>query len=96
MNIPGDFGAYINELKNASDSISNAVQRMGESINTFAQQTATINNDFANLRDDLTAQGDPERTYLFWNDENSMIFVYGKTKKVKRGSQTYKDLVSAG
>ena len=69
---------------------------MGESINTFTQQTATINNNIANLRDDLSIDGDPERTYLLWNDDNSMIFVYGKTKKVKRGSQTYKDLVSAG
>ena len=59
MNIPGDLGANINELKNAAETISNATQRMGESINTFAQQNATTNNDFSCLRKDVTAQGDP-------------------------------------
>ena len=59
MNIPGDLGANINELKNAAETISNATQRMGESINTFAQQNATTNNDFSSLRKDVTAQGDP-------------------------------------
>ena len=64
MNLPGDLGASINEMKNAAESISNAAQQMGDSINTLAQQTATINNNFAGLREDPTANGDPERTYL--------------------------------
>ena len=59
MNIPGDLGANINELKSAAETISNATQRMGESINTFTQQNATTNNDFSSLRKDVTVQGDP-------------------------------------
>ena len=64
VNLPGDLGANINELKNAAETISNTAQQMGDSINTFAQQTATINNDFTGLREDVTEQGDPERTFL--------------------------------
>ena len=96
LNLPGDLAVNINELKNSAESISNAAQQMGDNINTFAQQTAMIINDFAGLREDLTAQGDPERTYLLWNEDNSTVYVQGKTRKVKRGSQAYKDLVSAG
>ena len=51
---------------------------------------------FAGLREDPTAQGNPERTYLLWNEDNSTAYVHGVTHKVKRGSQVYKDLVSAG
>ena len=96
MNIPGDFGDNINEMKNAVESISNAAQRMGDNINTFAQQTATINNNFRGRWEDVTAQSDPEQTYLLWNDDNTTVYVQGKTRKVPRGSQAYKDLVSAG
>ena len=46
VNLPGDFGTNINEMKNAAESISNAAQQMEDNINTLAQQTATINNDF--------------------------------------------------
>ena len=42
VNLPGDLSASINEMKNAAESISNAAQQMGDNINTFAQQTATI------------------------------------------------------
>ena len=49
MNLPGDLGANINKMKNAAETISNAAQQMGDSINTFAQQNATIVNDFAGL-----------------------------------------------
>ena len=97
MNIPGDLGVSINEMKNAADTISIAAQRMGDSINTVTQQNAAIINDFAGLRDDVTEHGDPERTYLLWNDDNSKVF-YGRdvTHSVKQGSQAYKDLVFAG
>ena len=96
VNIPGDLGASINEMKNAADAITGAAQQMGESINTFAQQSAIIHNDFSGLRDDVTAQGDPERTFMLWNDDNTTVYVPGKTRKVKRGKQPYDDLVSAG
>ena len=96
VNLPGDLGASINEMKNAADNITNAAQQMGESINTFAQQSAIIHNDFSGLRDNVTAQGDPERTFLMWNDDNTTVYVRGKTHRVQRGSQAYKDLVSAG
>ena len=92
VNLPGDFGTK----KNAAETISNAAQQMGDNINTFAQQTATINNNFADLKKDPTAQGDPERTYLLWNKDNSTVYVHGVTHKVMRGSQVYNDLVSAG
>ena len=97
VNIPGDLGVSINEMKNAADNITNAAQQMGESINSFAQQNAIIHNDFAGLREDVTERGDPKRTFLLWNDDNSTVF-YGRdvTHSVKRGSQAYKDLVSAG
>ena len=64
MNLPGDFGANIIELKNAAESISNAVQRMGESINMFTEQNAMIVNKIANLREDVKENDDPERIYL--------------------------------
>ena len=96
VNIPGDLGASINEMKNAADNITNAAQQMGESINTFAQQSAIIHNDFSGLRDNVTAQGDPERTFLMWNDDNTTVYVRGKTHRVQRGSHAYKDLVSSG
>ena len=86
VNLPGDFGTNINEMKNAAETILDAAQRMGDNINTFAQQTATINNVFAGLREDPTAQGNPERTYLLWNEDNSTVYVQGKTRKVQRGS----------
>ena len=57
VNIPGDLGASIEEMKNAADNISNAVQRMGESINTFAQQSASFHNDIDSLRSDLSING---------------------------------------
>ena len=53
MNIPGDLGVSINEMKNAAETISNAAQRMGDSINTFTQQNAMINNDFGGMREDV-------------------------------------------
>ena len=96
VNLPGDFGTNINEKKNAAESISNAAQRMGDNINTLAQQTATINNDFSGLREDPTAQGNPERTYLLWNADNSTAYVQGKTRKVQRGSKKYNKLVAEG
>ena len=86
VNITGDVGVSINEMKNAAETISNAAQRMGDSINTVTQQNAAIINDFAGLRDDVTEQGDPDRAVLLWNDDNSTVYVYGKTNKVKRDS----------
>ena len=86
MNIPGDLGVSINEMKNAAETISNAAQRMGDSINTFTQQNAMINNDFDGMRENAIEHGDPERTFLLWNDDNSTVYVYGKTNKVKRDS----------
>ena len=92
VNLPGDFGTNINEMKNAAETISNAAQQMGESINTFAQQTAMIHNDFADMRE----YGDPERTYLLWNADNSTVYVHGVTHKVQRGSKKYNKLVAEG
>ena len=96
VNITGDVGVSINEMKNAAETISNAAQQMGDSINTYTQQNATINNDFDGLREDVGEYGDSERTFLLWNDDNSTVF-YGRdvTHSVKRGSQGYNDLVSA-
>ena len=51
---------------------------MGDNINIFAQQTATIHNEFADLREDVRDNGDPERTYLLWNEDNSIVYVDGK------------------
>ena len=70
---------------------------MEESISTFAQHNAAIINDFGSLRDDAREHGEPERTFLLWNDDNSTVF-YNRdvTHSVKRGSQAYNDLVSAG
>ena len=96
VNLPGDLGASINEMKNAADAITGAAQQMGESINTFTQQSAIIHNDFAGLRDDVTAQGDPERTFLLWNDDNTTVYVPGKTHKAQRGKQVYEDLRAEG
>ena len=96
VNVPDDLGATINEMKNAAENISNAAQQMGDSINTFAQQNAMIHNDFSNIRRDVAEDGDPERTFLLWNDDNTTAFINGVTHKVKRGSQAYKDLVAAG
>ena len=96
VNLPGDLGASINEMKNAADSISNAAQRMGDSINTVTQQNAAIINDFAGLRDDVTEQGDPDRAVLLWNDDNSTVYVKGVTHSAKRGGPKYKDLVAEG
>ena len=39
VNLPGDLGVSINEMKNAADAITGAAQQMGDSINTFAQPT---------------------------------------------------------
>ena len=64
VNITGDVGVSINEMKNAAETISNAAQQMGDSINTFAQQTTTINNDFAGLQEDGGEYCGLERTYL--------------------------------
>ena len=55
LNLPGDFGASIEEMKTATDNISNAIQRMGESINSFAQQSASFHNDIDSLRSELSA-----------------------------------------
>ena len=96
VNLPGDLGANINELKNAAQTISNAAVQMGNNMNTFAQQNAAIHNDFANLRRDVREDGDPNRTYLLWNEDNSTVYIEGVTHRVKRGSQAYKDLVAAG
>ena len=96
VNLPGDLGANINELKNAAQTISNAAVQMGNNMNTFAQQNAAIHNDFANLRRDVREDGDPNRTYLLWNEDNSTVYVEGVTHRVKRGSQAYNDLVAAG
>ena len=96
VNLPGDFGASINEMKNAADAITVAAQQMGESINTFTQQSAIIHNDFSGLRDDVTAQGDPERVFLLWNDDNTTVYVPGKTHKAQRGKQAYEDLRAEG
>ena len=96
VNLPGDLGANINELKNAAQTISNAAVQMGNNMNTFAQQNAAIHNDFANLRRDVREDGDPNRTYLLWNENNSTVYVEGVTHRVKRGSQAYNDLVAAG
>ena len=96
VNLPGDLGANINELKNAAQTISNAAVQMGNNMNTFAQQNAAIHNDFANLRRDVREDGDPNRTYLLWNEDNSTVYIEGVTHRVKRGSQAYNDLVAAG
>ena len=96
VNLPGDLGANINELKNAAQTISNAAVQMGNNMNTFAQQNAAIHNDFANLRRDVREDGDPNRTYLLWNENNSTVYIEGVTHRVKRGSQAYNDLVAAG
>ena len=96
MNLPGDFGASIEEMKNAADNISNAVQRMGESINTFAQQSVSFHNDIDSLRNDLSVNVDPEETPLLWNDDNSTVYVHGLTHKAKRGSPEYNKLRSEG
>ena len=96
VNIPGDLGASINEMKNAADAITGAAQQMGESINTFTQQSAIIHNDFSGLRGDVTSQGDPERTFLLWNDDNTTVYVPGKTHKAQRGKQVYEDLRAEG
>ena len=96
VNLPGDLGANINELKNAAQTISNAAVQMGNNMNTFVQQNAAIHNDFANLRRDVQEDGDPNRTYLLWNEDNSTVYIEGVTHRVKRGSQRYNDLVAAG
>ena len=96
VNITGDVGVSINKMKDAADSISNAAQQMGESINTVTQQNAAIHNDFAGLRDDVTAQGDSDRAVLLWNDDNSTVYVKGVTHSAKRGGPKYKDLVAEG
>mgnify|MGYP000063959502 FL=1 len=96
VNLPGDLGASINEMKNAADAITGAAQQMGDSINTVTQQNAAIINDFSGLRDNVTAKGDPERVFLLWNDDNTTVYKRGVTKKVKRGKDAYDDLVSAG
>ena len=54
VNITGDVGVSINEMKNAADAISNAAQQMGESINTFTQKNAAIYLDFAGLWEDVS------------------------------------------
>ena len=96
MNIPGDLGDSINEMKDAANAITGAAQQRGESINTFAQQSAIIHNDFAGLRDDVTEQGDPNRDVLYWNDDNTTTYKRGVTHTTKRGSTKYRDLVAEG
>ena len=96
VNLPGDLGVNINEMKNAADVISNAVQQMGDSNNTFAQQNAAIINDFAGLQEDVTAQGDPDRAVLLLNEDNSTVYVKGVTHSAKRGSTKYRDLIAEG
>ena len=54
---------------------------MGDNINMFAQQTATIHYEFADLREDVRDNGDPERTFPLWNDGNSTVYVDGKHTK---------------
>ena len=96
VNITGDLGTSINEMKNAADAITVAAQQMGDSINTVTQQNAAIINDFAGLRDDVTAQGDPNRDVLLWNDDNTTAYKRGVTHTTKRGSTKYRDLVAEG
>ena len=86
VNLPGDRGVFINEMKNAANTISNAAERKGESINTFTRQSAVNKYNFAGLREDVRAQGDPDRTVLLWNDDNSTVYVKGVSHYVKRGS----------
>ena len=82
MNLPGDFGANIEEMKNV-------LQRVGDSINTFAQQSASFHNDIASLRSELSVNADPEETPLLWNDDNSTVYIHGLTHIAKRGSPEY-------
>ena len=96
VNITGDLGTSINEMKNAADAITVAAQQMGDSINTVTQQNAAIINDFAGLRDDVTEQGDPNRDVLYWNDDNTTAYKRGVTHTTKRGSTKYRDLVAEG
>ena len=96
VNITGDLGTSINEMKNAADAITVAAQQMGDSINTVTQQNAAIINDFAGLRDDVTEQGDPNRDVLLWNDDNTTAYKRGVTHTTKRGSTKYRDLVAEG
>ena len=49
VNITGDVGVSINEMKNAAETITDAAQQMGDSINTVTQQNAAIYLDFAGL-----------------------------------------------
>ena len=82
MNLPGDLGNNINEMKNTAETISNAAQQMGDDINTFAQQTATIYNDFADLRE----YSDSERAYLLYD-------LNGDVHRVLRSGPMYKTLI---
>ena len=95
VNIPGDLGDSINEMKDAANAISNAAQQMGESINTFAQQSAIIHNDFSGLRDDVEEQGEPLTKSLKYNDDGTMRETI-LTQRVRRGSRNYKLLLARG
>ena len=64
MNITGDVGVSINELKNTADAITDAAQRMGESINTFNLYSVSFHNDINSLRTVLSLNADTEETYL--------------------------------
>ena len=46
VNLPGDIGVSINEMKNTADAITGAAQQMGDSITTFAHQSARIRMNF--------------------------------------------------
>ena len=96
VNLPGDLGASINEMKKAADNITGAAQQMGESINTFARQSAIIHNDFSGLRDDVTAQGDLEVKRFKYNDDGTMVYDSDKTRQVEPGSKKYKILQNRG
>lgn len=97
VNLPGDLGASINEMKNAADAITGAAQQMGDSINTFAQQTAIIHNDFSGLRDDVTEHIDPNAKMLKYNSKGTMEEDESvKTLRVLKGSKKYKILENRG
>ena len=57
LNLPGDFGASIEGMKTATDNISNGVERMGESINSFTQQSVSFHYDIDSLRSDQSVYG---------------------------------------
>ena len=64
MNLPGDVGVSINEMKNTTETITDAAQRMGDSINTFNLYSVSFHNDINSLRTVLSSNADTEETYL--------------------------------